>query len=455
VALVFSYLDLLGILYFPLLMYFGQQVVQKHSNHFLYRKYFMTGLRYKLIASVFFYFVYVFYYKGGDSCNFFAIGRAMITHMLTTNFAEGWNMIFSEGSTKTVYFPSSVIREVVSHGATYLLRDEVALLVCRISALVSLLGLNSYMCTGLLFSYFSYLMIFRIFVMFCELFPSRHSDLSFSFLKIYSVLFWGSHVSKDTICLALLCLIIYYLHKMFIQLKFSLIRVFGLVVSVYIVFILKNYILIAALPGMIYWIMKSAQQRAFSGLLSKLFAPIMIAMAGGVVFLLYGSLSQNFEQLSSEEMEKKAEGFRSWHQTVQEDQGGSGYTIGGADLDYSPASIVKYAPQAIVITLFGPFPWQAGNLVMALSALEALYFLYLFLTAMIRKGGATRILKVLDDPVMFFCLTFTIIMATSIGLTSFNYGALVRYKIPLMPFFSVLIILLCKEKIIKKKKSYS
>jgi len=90
-----------------------------------------------------------------------------------------------------------------------------------------------------------------------------------------------------------------------------------------------------------------------------------------------------------------------------------------------------------------------------LSALEALYFLYLFLTAMIRKGGATRILKVLDDPVMFFCLTFTIIMATSIGLTSFNYGALVRYKIPLMPFFSVLIILLCKEKIIKKKKSYS
>ncbi len=427
--------------------------MQKYSNNFLYRKYFISGLKYKLAGSFIYYLIYVFYYAGGDSCNFFAIGRTMNTHMLTMNFSEGWNMIFSMSSIKTgTYFPPSVVRDVDQYGAIYLLKDEVALIICRISSIISLLGINSYLCTGLLFSYFSYLMIFRLFVMFCELFPSRHSDFSFSFLKIYSVLFWGSHVSKDTVCMALLCLVIYYIHKIFIQLKFSAIRIFGLIISVYIVFNVKNYILVAALPGMVYWIMKSAQQRAFSGILSKLFAPIMIALAGIVVFLLYGSLSQNFQQLSSEEIEKKAEGFRSWHQTVQENKGGSGYTIGGADLDYSPSSILKHAPEAIVITLFGPFPWQARNLVMALCSLEALYFLYLFLNAMIRKGGGLRILKVLDEPVLFFCFTFIIIMATSIGLTSFNYGALVRYKIPLMPFFSVLIILLSGEKINKKKK---
>ena len=414
----------------------------------------MTGLRYKLIASVFFYFVYIFYYKGGDSCNFFAIGRAMNMHMLTQDFFGGLKLIFSNTTPRTGYFPLSLILEVNRFESLYLLKDETSMMIGRIAALFGLLGLNSYMCTGLIFSYLSYLMIFRVFVLFCELYPTRHKEFSFSFLKIFSVLFWGSHVSKDTVSLALLCLIIYLMHRIFIQFKVSPVNIIGLIVSVIIVFIVKNYVLIAALPGMVYWIMKSAQQRAFSGILSKLFAPIMIAMAGGVVFLLYGSLAQNFEQLSSEELEKKAAGFQSWHQTIQENQGGSGYTL-GADLDYSPASIIRYAPQAIAITLFGPFPWQARNLIMTLSALEALYFLYLFLNAMFRRGGTARILKALDDPVMFFCLTFVLIMAIAIGLTSFNYGALVRYRIPLMPFFSVLIILLCKEKIIKKKKSYS
>jgi hypothetical protein len=451
VALVFSYLDLLGILYFPLLMYFGQQVVQKNSNHFLYRKYFMTGLRYKLIASVFFYFVYVFYYKGGDSCNFFAIGKALNMHMLTRDFFGGLNLIFSNTTPKNGYFPLPLILDVNAYESLYLLRDVTSMMIGRIASIFGLLGLNSYMCTGLIFSYVSYLMIFRVFVMFCELYPTRHKEFSFSFLKILSVLFWGSHVSKDTVSLALLCLIIYLMHRIFIQFKVSPVNIIGLIVSVIIVFIVKNYVLIAALPGMVYWIMKSAQQRAFSGILSKLFAPIMIAMAGGVVFLLYGSLAQNFEQLSSEELEKKAAGFQSWHQTIQENQGGSGYTL-GADLDYSPASIIRYAPQAIAITLFGPFPWQARNLIMTLSALEALYFLYLFLNAMFRRGGTARILKALDDPVMFFCLTFVLIMGIAIGLTSFNYGALVRYRIPLMPFFSVLLILLSGEKVLKKKK---
>lgn len=453
-AKIFSYLDLLGIFYFPLLLYFGQRVVQSHSTHFLYRKYFIIGLRYKLIASIAFYMVYVFYYKGGDSPNFFAIGKALNTNMLTQDLFGGLNLIFSNTTPQTGFFPSSVIKEVNKYEALYLLRDVTSMMVGRVAAILGILGLNSYLCTGLIFSYFSYRMIFKLFVVFCELYPSRHSEFAFSFLKIYSALFWGSHVNKDTICLALLCLIIYYLHRMFIQLKISPLSAFGLLVAVVVLFIIKNYVLVAAMPGMIYWIMRKNQEKLFGGMMSKLFAPVMIGVAGIVVLLLYGSLAQNFEQLSSDELEKKAAGFQSWHQTIQEDQGGSGYTL-GADLDYSVGSIIRYAPQAIIITLFGPFPWQARNLVMALSALEALYFLYLFLNAMIRRGGTARILKVLDDPVMFFCLTFVLIMAIAIGLTSFNYGALVRYRIPLMPFFSVLLILLSGEKVMKRKKQNS
>jgi len=96
---------------------------------------------------------------------------------------------------------------------------------------------------------------------------------------------------------------------------------------------------------------------------------------------------------------------------------------------------------AIIISLFGPFLWQIRSPVMLLSGLESLVFLYFVLKIFINRKVYKLAGVLSGDPILAFCIPFFLILALAIGMTSFNYGALVRYKIPILPFFATTIIL--------------
>ena len=76
---------------------------------------------------------------------------------------------------------------------------------------------------------------------------------------------------------------------------------------------------------------------------------------------------------------------------------------------------------------------------MLISGVENTFLLVLALWALF-----TRPLKILkfvrDDPFLIFCVLFTLILGFGIGLSTSNFGALVRYKIPFLPFFVFLIL---------------
>jgi hypothetical protein len=44
--------------------------------------------------------------------------------------------------------------------------------------------------------------------------------------------------------------------------------------------------------------------------------------------------------------------------------------------------------------------------------------------------------------ILFFCITFSIIFAFMIGITTPNFGALVRFKIPLIPFLAAWLVIM-------------
>ena len=115
------------------------------------------------------------------------------------------------------------------------------------------------------------------------------------------------------------------------------------------------------------------------------------------------------------------------------EQNGSGYHLG--ELDGSIGSMVKLAPQAIGTTLFRPFIWETRNPVMLLSALEAGFFLF-FTLRIFRQTGVVRTLGIIGkNPILLLCFVFSLAFSASVGITSSNFGTLVRYKIPMIPFY--------------------
>ena len=71
---------------------------------------------------------------------------------------------------------------------------------------------------------------------------------------------------------------------------------------------------------------------------------------------------------------------------------------------------------------------------MVISAIENTILLILTLVLIIRVNPIKFARVIFSEPlVMVF--TFSILFAYGVGIVSTNFGALVRYKIPLMPFF--------------------
>lgn len=77
---------------------------------------------------------------------------------------------------------------------------------------------------------------------------------------------------------------------------------------------------------------------------------------------------------------------------------------------------------------------------MLLSALESFLLLALSIYIIVKRN--VRLFHAVNNPNILFALIFSIVFAFAVGVSTFNFGTLVRYKIPLLPFFLVALILI-------------
>jgi hypothetical protein len=153
-----------------------------------------------------------------------------------------------------------------------------------------------------------------------------------------------------------------------------------------------------------------------------------------VAFLITNS-QELLEQFSSEKVletiSSKQNAFTAQSSITES---GSFFTLG--DFDGSIGGLVAMAPKAIVATLFRPFIWESRNLIMLLSSIEAMVLMYFTIRLFFkRKGFTTFFSSIFKSALVFYCIAFALLFAIFVGITTFNFGSLVRYKIPCIPFF--------------------
>jgi hypothetical protein len=87
-----------------------------------------------------------------------------------------------------------------------------------------------------------------------------------------------------------------------------------------------------------------------------------------------------------------------------------------------------------------------------LSAIEAVVFLSLTLFVFFKNGVIEFFRRVFSDPNLTFLLIFSLIFAFAVGISSGNFGALSRYKIPCMPFYGAFLMILINYEKLKRGK---
>jgi hypothetical protein len=417
----------------PLLIisiYIGAYMLRPLLTDQFTRRYFFPALTLRIIGSLALGLIYQFYYDGGDTFNYHTHGSRHIWNAFMESPQAGLKLLFSNGVDQVgIYKYSS---KMIFFG------DSSSYFIIRTAAVFDLLTFSSYSATAVLFSLVGFIGLWLLFITFYQMYPNLHRWFALAILFIPSVIFWGSGLMKDTITIAALGLATYACFQLFVRHNIRLYLLILLLMAMYVLYIVKIYILLTFLPAVIIWIFMSHLSRIRSVVLRYMLFPFLVSLCVVLCYFAVLKAGEDNPKYSLEMISKTAQvtayDIRYW--TGRE--AGSGYSLG--ELDGTWESMLKLLPQALNVSLFRPYLWEVRNPLMLLSALESITLLMITIYAIF--SARLKIFRALLDPVVLFCLVFSLSFAFAVGISTFNFGTLVRYKIPLLPFYATALVLL-------------
>jgi hypothetical protein len=257
-------------------------------------------------------------------------------------------------------------------------------------------------------------------------------------LFIPSVVFWGSGVLKDTITLAFIGVATFLIREMFAKGRFKIMNVAVLIFSLWTVYAIKKYILLCFIPASFIWFYIGYLSRFRSVVFKIIMIPFVFFISVLCGYLAIEQVGKDDSRYSLDEIGKTAQvtAYDIHYQTGKD--AGSSYDLG--DQEGTLLGLIKMSPQAVNVSLYRPYLWEVKNPLMLLSAGES--FMFLIITVYLVATSGTYIRKGLVNPDILFCLIFSVTFAFAVGVSTYNFGTLSRYKIPLLPYFTLGLILL-------------
>jgi hypothetical protein len=268
-----------------------------------------------------------------------------------------------------------------------------------------------------------------------KLFPKYKKASVVSFIFLPSVLFWASATSKEVLLMIFLAV----LSGIFLEFLYK-----GLVWWQAIVFVV-----------MVYWLALLKYYYAFGFLLvislyfflfflKKFNFRFKIVSIFGIVAILLGltSLHPNLR------LEHFAEAlYDNYTLILQASPEGSAMDLG---LEPTWQSLLLHAPLGLWVGLFAPLPYQASKWQMLPITLESSFVLALWIYVIFLMFRDKSLIKNFSEDtkskILLLCVgLFVLVMATFLGLSSPNFGALSRYRIGFLPFEVYFLLILLQE----------
>ena len=404
------------------------------------KSYLIPALSLKIFGAVTSGLVYQFYYGGGDTTDFYTSG-SFVSGLFFENFSDFIGML----SSSPILSDPSLAR----YDFLDFINDPATWTVVRFSAVAGVLAFDSYPVISLYFSLFSFFASWRFLAFITKLYPQPELRKKFVYCLFYipSVVFWGSGVFKDTLTMSGLYLFTVSVYYVVIKRQLRPMNFFWIAIGLYLMISIRLFYLVILIPCLTLWFFAEYRDKLISSRFIKTlsFPVLMVISFLFIAIGLQSVLGSGGGELSSGALKEKAAGFQSWHGSL----GGSAYDLGVTD--FGTSSLLKAIPLGINVAFFRPYIWETHSFFQLIAAMQSLFFLYFTVRTLLRCGFSIFFL-LSTDPLMLFSLSFSLLYGFVAGFTSYNFGALDRYKIPALPFFMITLVLLnyYRDKSIKK-----
>jgi hypothetical protein len=388
--------------------------------------YFTKGLIAKMFGSIFFCSIYVFYYGGGDTTTYFESSMAM-ANLFYQSPSKYFEVMISAPSPEI----RSLFNDKTGYPYAYLFYESHTFMVVKLTSIITVLTFKRYYLTSLILAVLSFFAIWRLFLTFRKYVPEIEHQLAWAVLFFPSPLFWGGGVSKDTYTFMATALFVYCAHEFFILKKRQTLTFLMLLLSSWLILSIKPYIFIVLFPGGMLWISYNMLTRIRSPFISFFLFPVMILGVSGVSYYILSTLGSTLDKFSLDKALETA--AITSHDLKQDYYGGSSFDIG--TFDGTPLGALRLFIPALNAGLFRPYIIEARSLVLLMAGLENAFLMLLTFYVVYKAKVKVFFRIIAKNPLLLFCIIFSVLFGFMIGLTTSNFGALVRFKIPIIPFY--------------------
>lgn len=403
-------------------------------------KYYITGLMVKIAGGIAVCLVYVIYYGGGDTLNYYN-DCVVLLNMGEKSILNIFRFLVGPD-------PGLVFELDSNTGYMQYFDDPHARAVVKLTFLLCFFSFKSFIGMTILLAYISYWSIWRLYQVLISEFPNLVFEFAIALFFIPSVFFWGSGLLKDTITFSAVCLFSSSYFIVLTQKKNYLTNIFYIVLSSSILIWIKPYIFFALLPGSFLWYGGIQLEKVKNNLMKALSTPFLIVFSLISGYFMLNIMSGVLGDYSLENVLDKA--VVTQMDLKSDHYQGSAYDIG--DFDPTVQGILAKMPAAINAALFRPYIWETYNITMLFSGLENLIMLFFTIYLLVKLKVYNLFRLMFKHRILFFTVYFSLFFAFSVGLTTSNFGSLVRYKIPAIPFYVIsLIIISSTYKELKKE----
>jgi hypothetical protein len=244
--------------------------------------------------------------------------------------------------------------------------------------------------------------------------------------------FWGSAILKDTITFSAVCWWVHGVDEVFFKRRHVLGKITVMILSAFLIILIKPYIFMVLFTATLLWLFYFRLMGIRNRVIKFVLLPIaLVSFAGSTLFVL-SKLGGTLGQFSLDNAIESIE-VTQMDMVQNEQYGTNRFDVGKFDGTWW--GVLSKFPAATNAALFRPYIWECNNFAMYLSGLENTWVLGMVILAIFRAGPRFFLRCISGVPLLLMTSTFALLFAFVCGVTTPNFGALVRFKIPMVPFF--------------------
>jgi len=426
----------------PLYLWFIYKIAYYYRKKYYpethpYHRYFISGLTVKIAGALAIGLIYNYYYRGGDTFNFFYHSQLINSTFLPSPHA--WFTLITHRVDGSNLIASKALSDM------YWYDDIPAYTTSCIGALIGMFCFTKYLVINVIVASLSFIGSWLLFVQFARQYPNLIKYVAIAVLFMPGPVIWGSGLFKDSFCIFSIGCLVYCIYVLFEKREFKMSLVLLLSVSILLLILIKAYILIILLP-LVFLKTLLVYRKQLSNYYGKRL-PYYIVMTVITIssVLIARRLSH---RVSAEAVQSTLETIKRQKDYLLEVSllsDGSAYDLG--DFDPTFGSIMNKFWPAVNVTLFRPYVWESRSVMEFFNSFESLGMLLLAIYLLVSRNIFKTIKNILTDPNLIMCLLFVLTFSFIVGVSTYNFGSLSRYRIPGIPFYMIfMLVLLFKDK---------